>query len=44
MEPDIVDTLRCCFQNDKGKMGDWEPSIIASVKRDFEEPPPQRPV
>jgi ribosomal 50S subunit-recycling heat shock protein len=37
MEPDIVDTLRCCFQNNKGKTGDWELSIIASVKRYFEE-------
>ena len=43
MESDMVDTLRCCFQNDKGKTGDWELSIIASVKRYFEEPPPPTP-
>jgi hypothetical protein len=40
LESNIVDTLRCCFQNDKGKMRDRELSIIASVKRYFEEPPP----
>ena len=40
MESKIVDTLRCCFQNDKEKMRDRELSIIASVKRHFEELPP----
>lgn len=44
MESNIVDTMRCYFKNDKGKMGDLELSIIASVKRYFEEPPPKRPV
>ena len=44
MESSIVDTMHCYFKNDKGKMGDLELSIIASVKRYFEEPPPKRPV
>lgn len=44
MESNIVDTMRCCFKNDQGKMGNLELSIIASVKRYFEEPPPKRPV
>jgi len=44
MESNIVDTMRCYFKNDKGKMGDLELPIIASVKRYFEEPPPKRPV
>lgn len=44
MESNIVDTMRCYFKNDKGKMGNLELSIIASVKRYVEEPPPQRPV
>jgi hypothetical protein len=44
MESNIVDTMRCYFKNDKGKMRDLERSIIASVKRFFEEPPPKRPV
>jgi hypothetical protein len=43
MESIIVDTMRRCFKNDKGKMGDLELSIIDSVKRYFEEPPPKRP-
>ena len=44
MESNIVDTMRCYFKNDKGKMGNLELSIIASVKRYFEEPPPKRRV
>jgi hypothetical protein len=44
MESNIVATMRCYFKNDKGKMGDLELPIIASVKRYFEEPPPKRPV
>lgn len=44
MESNIVDTMRSSFKNDKGKMGNLELSIIASVKRYFEEPPPKRPV
>jgi hypothetical protein len=43
MESNIVDAMRCYFKNDKGKMGDLELSIIDSVKRYFEEPPPKRP-
>ena len=43
-QSNIVDTMRCYFKNDKGKMGNLELSIIASVKRYFEEPPPKRPV
>jgi len=44
MESNIVDPMLCYVKNDKGKMGDLELSIIASVKRYFEEPPPKRPV
>ena len=44
MESNIVDTMRCYVKNDKERMGDLELSIIASVKRYFEEPPPKRPV
>jgi len=44
MESNIVDPMLCYVKNDKGKMGDLELSIIASVKRYFEEPPPRRPV
>ena len=43
MESNIVDTMRCYVKNDKERMGDLELSIIASVKRYFEEPP-KRPV
>ena len=42
MESNIVDTMRRYFRDDKGKMGDLELSIVASVKRYFEEPPPKR--
>jgi hypothetical protein len=44
MESNIVDAMRCYFKNDKGKMGDLELSIIDSVNRYFEEPPPKKPV
>ena len=30
------------FENDKGKMGNMELSIMESVRRYFEEPPPKR--
>jgi hypothetical protein len=44
MESNIVDTMRCYVKNDKERMGYLELSIIASVKRYFEQPPPKRPV
>jgi hypothetical protein len=34
--------MRGYFNNDKGKMGDWELSIIDSVKRSFEKLPRER--
>ena len=42
MATSIVDTMHRYFRDDKGKMGDLELSIVASVKRYFEEPPPKR--
>jgi hypothetical protein len=38
----IVDTMNRYFRDDLGKMGDMERSIVASVQRYFEEPPPRR--
>ena len=42
MATSIVDTMHRYFRDDKGKMGDLELSIVASVQRYFEEPPPKR--
>jgi len=42
IESKIVDSMRGYFNNDKGKMGDWELSIIDSVKRSFEKLPRER--
>ena len=42
MESNIVDTMNRYFRDDKGKMGNLEISIVNSVKRYFEEPPPKR--
>jgi hypothetical protein len=42
MESNIVDTMNRYFRDDKGKMGNLELSIMNSVKRYFEEPPPKR--
>jgi len=42
MESNIVDTMNRYFRDDKAKMGNLELSIMNSVKRYFEEPPPKR--
>lgn len=42
MESNIVETMNRYFRDDKGKMSNLELSIMNSVKRYFEEPPPKR--
>jgi hypothetical protein len=39
MAAGIVDALHRYFRDDRGRMGDLERSIVASVQRYFEEPP-----
>jgi len=42
MATSIVDTMNRYFRDDRGNMGELERSIVASVQRYFEEPPPKR--
>lgn len=41
MESSIVDTMNRYFRDDKEKMGDVALSIMESLRRYFEEPPPK---
>ena len=42
MATSIVATMHRYFRDDRGRMGDLERSIVDSVNRYFEEPPPKR--
>lgn len=42
MESSIVDTMNRYFRDDKEKMGDVALSIMESLRRYFEEPPPKK--